>query len=173
MPDFEKLNHFQKFSLKPDFEIDVDDLENRYLLLQKKFHPDARISQDLDHEEISDLNSIAANEAYQILKNPVKRAVYLLKLHGINIDDDNCSVKPEQETLLLILDLKEKLFASDDQNEANKIKDFANSEIKKIIKKAAEDFKNQDYKSAAQKLIKVKYLDKILLDLKLKNHNSL
>jgi molecular chaperone HscB len=173
MPNLSKLNHFEKFSLFPDFNLDDENLENQYLQLQKKFHPDNLINQDKESQERAALDSITINEAYKVLKNPVSRAIYLLKLKGINIDEDNCEVKPDQETLMLILELKEKLFASNDEQEALKIKDYATSEIKKIIAEVAEIFKNQDYKTAAQKLIKVKYLDKILLDLKLKNQNPL
>jgi molecular chaperone HscB len=164
------LNHFEKFSLVADFDLDVDLLENKYLQLQKEFHPDSNLNSNQDS---ADLNSIAVNEAYKILKNPLKRAVYLLKLNGINIEDDNCEVKPEQETLMLILELKEKLFGSDDADEALQIKDFATKEIKNLMKEIKTDFKNKQIKNAAQKLIKVKYLDKILQDLKLKNQQQL
>jgi molecular chaperone HscB len=168
MPNFQKLNHFEKFSLSPDFNLGDDILENKYLQLQKQFHPDNLVNQSKESQEHAALDSIAINEAYKILRNPVSRAIYLLKLKGINIDEDNCEVKPDGETLMLILELKEKLFGSEDANEALKIKDYATSEIKKIIFEVAEIFKKEDYKNAAQKLIKVKYLDKILLDLKLK-----
>jgi len=170
MPDFQKLNHFEKFSLNPDFNLSEEILEDKYLQLQKQFHPDNLVNQSKTSQEHAALDSITINEAYKILKNPVSRAVYLLKLKGINIDDDNCEVKPDQETLMLILELKEKLFGSDDVKEAAEIKDYATSEIKKIINEVAEIFQKQDYKNAAQKLIRVKYLDKILQDLRLKQN---
>jgi molecular chaperone HscB len=165
MTNFNLLNHFEKFALTANFEIDLEQLEQKYLQLQKQFHPDALINNAKSDND--DLQSIAINEAYQILKNPSKRAVYLLKLKGINIDDDHCLVKPDEETLMLILELKESLFAKQDSQEAAKIKAFATHEIKELFTAIKADFHNQNYSLAAQKLIKVKYLEKILLDIKL------
>ncbi|MES2676706.1 MAG: Fe-S protein assembly co-chaperone HscB [Pseudomonadota bacterium] len=158
----EKLNHFQKFNLETTFQIDSSELETKYLKLQQQFHPDT--AQDKTEAEI---NSILINQAYQILKNPIKRAIYLLQLQGINIDAEDCIIKPSQENLILVMELREEIL--DNQNNPAAIASIK-QKIKKIIAdemaQVLELLVKMQYQIAAQKLIKVKYLDKIVSDLK-------
>ena len=154
----DKLNHFQKFNLEAKFSIDELNLETTYLKLQRQFHPDSSPDQTQDQ-----INSILINQAYQILKNPIKRAIYLLQLNGINIDSEECLTKPSTETLMLIMEIREEIFeAKNAQNPIDdirkRIKKMINDEIPQIANSLAEE----QYEEAAQKLIKVKYLDKII-----------
>ena len=158
----EKLNHFQKFNLETEFQINLSELENKYLKLQQQFHPDTAIDQT-----VAEINSILINQAYQILKNPTKRAIYLLQLQGINIDDEACIIKPSQDNLVLVMELREEIL----DNKDNPITiDLVKQKIKKIIAdempQVADLLVEKQYQIAAQKLIKIKYLDKIILDLK-------
>jgi molecular chaperone HscB len=164
-------NYFEKFSLIPDFDINLDELENRYLKLQQQFHPDQLLGKNSSDQDAEIINSIDINEAYKILKNPVKRAVYLLKLHGINIDDENCPVKPDQETLISVLELREKISQTKDTNIIDEIKTQLEGEITGLMIIVKENFKQKNYNQAAQNLIKVKYFDKTIADLKIKKQN--
>jgi molecular chaperone HscB len=157
--NLEKLNHFEKFDLQTNFQINDEELEDKYLELQKKFHPDTASDQTE-----SQINSILINQAYKILKNPVLRAIYLLQLQGINIDSDDCLIKPDHETLMFVMELREEIM----ENPENK--NQIRKEIKKIISEQMPDviefMTKENYQEAAQKLIKIKYLDKIIFDLK-------
>ena len=158
----EPLNHFQKFNLETSFQIDLTDLEVRYLKLQQQFHPDT--SRDQTEAEI---NSILINQAYHILKNPIKRAIYLLQLQGINIESETSIVKPSIENLTFIMELREEIL----ENQNNQIAiDLIKQKIKKLIAdempKIEALLTQNQYQIAAQNLIKIKYLDKIILDLK-------
>jgi molecular chaperone HscB len=158
----EKLNHFEKFNLEAKFLINEDELEARYLKLQQQFHPD--ISKNETEDEI---NSILLNEAYKILKNPISRAIYLLQINGFNIADEENAIRPSQEVLILIMEIREEIL--ENKNDNQKI-----SEIKKNVKhmivgemKIISDLLvDKKFSEATQKLIKVRYLDKIIVDLK-------
>ncbi len=161
--ELEKLNHFQKFGLEPSFQIDLTDLESKYLKLQQQFHPDT--AKDQTEAEI---NSILINQAYQILKNSLRRATYLLQLQGLNIDSEESSIKPSQENLIFIIELREEIL--ENKNNQSEI-DLIKKKIKKIISdemlQIADLLAKNQYQIVAQKLIKVKYLDKIISDLKI------
>jgi molecular chaperone HscB len=165
------LNHFEKFALIPSFDINIDALEHSYLKLQQQFHPDTLLHKSQEEQDKAIINSINVNEAYKILKNPVKRAIYLLKLNGINIDDDNCQIKPSHETLISVLELREKISESKNIEEIEEIKNFLEEEIAELMQIAKENFAHQNLDLAAQNLIKVKYFDKTIQDLKLKKQN--
>lgn len=81
-------NHFELFGLPVAFAVDVDDLTARYRELQRRIHPD-KFANASDHERRLSLQMTAlVNEAYQTLKQPVRRARYLLSLHGVDVGSE-------------------------------------------------------------------------------------
>lgn len=79
---------FEIFGLRRNFDIDVADLAVRYRELQRGVHPD-KFSQSPDSERRLSLQLAAHfNEAFQTLKDPLKRARYLLHLSGIDTDEE-------------------------------------------------------------------------------------
>ncbi len=157
-------NFFETFAIPPRFEINLDDLEKKYLEFQKQFHPDAASTADIEQ-------SITINEAYKTLGNPLARAAYILRLNGIDIEDDSNAPKPDMATLEEILELQEKV-AEIAADEIEDLRKYLNSEIKSWLKEVAEKLDREDFKAAAQVLMKVKYFDKTLRDLKLKKQKS-
>ena len=161
MQSLDQLNHFAKFNLPTSFQIDDEKLESQYLQLQQQFHPDTSKDQ-IDAE----INSILINEAYKILKNSLKRAIYLLQLQNINIDDEQCSIKPAQDTLMFVMELREEILENRQNLEViNKIKQNIKKLIADEMPKIADLLMTEKYPQAAQEIIKIKYLDKIILDL--------
>lgn len=76
-------NHFELFGFAPAFLIDAGKLEEAYRELQGRVHPD-RYAQAADAERRLSLQwATRANEAYRILKHPLERACYLLRLHAV------------------------------------------------------------------------------------------
>jgi molecular chaperone HscB len=171
------LNHFAKFNLPIKFNIDLDDLENKYLDFQLKFHPDKLIADPDSEDKIK--NSIAINEAYQILQNPIKRAEYILKLNGIAIDSETKNsnqnsgkdlklIRPDQQLLEKILLLQEQIENIKNQSQILTLKTELESTIKTILEKISNLLESQEFSSAASYLIEAKYLEKSRLILKSK-----
>ncbi len=99
--------HFALFDLPVGYALDLADLARRYHELQRAVHPDrfaAGSAQDQRHavQTAADLN-----QAYSILRSPLKRAQYLLQLLGI---DDSAAAKVQDQALLLEqMELRERL----------------------------------------------------------------
>lgn len=167
MSNLSLKNHFEKFDLNESFVMDLDILEEKYLAFQQIFHPD-KLIQNKNEQINLEYNSVLINEAYEILRNPLKRAIYLLKLHGFDIDDDNCLVKPDQEDLMENLELREFIFETSNKEKLENLKKSCLSEIKLILKESQIEFENKNYKKSALNLIKAKYLDKSLIEIKKK-----
>ena len=75
--------HFALFDLKPDFELDLAQLADRYRELARQVHPD-RFADAGESEQRQALERSAnLNEAYQTLKS--RRARYLLALEGHDV----------------------------------------------------------------------------------------
>lgn len=77
-------NHFELFGLEPSFSIDAKALDAAYRALQSRVHPDRFAAADDKQKRLALQWATRANEAYQVLKNPLERAVYLLRLRGVD-----------------------------------------------------------------------------------------
>lgn len=81
-------NHFALFGLPVTFDVDADDLVLRYRELQRRVHPDKFANASGQERRLSLQMTALVNEAFQILKDPVRRGRYLLSLRGIDLDDE-------------------------------------------------------------------------------------
>lgn len=80
--------HFELFELPVSFEVDLQDLSQRYRDLQRVVHPDKFVNAS-DRERLLSVEKAAMiNEAYQILKSPQRRARYMLELQSVSFDDE-------------------------------------------------------------------------------------
>lgn len=150
-------NFFSLFSLPQIFEIDLVELEKKYLEFQRQFHPDKSSSDDISQ-------SIEINEAYKILSDDFLRACYILQLQGIDILHDEKAVRVEMATLEEAIELQEKI-SEISKDEIDDLRKELNSKIKLLILEAMQNLETQ---ASAQLLVKAKYLKKSLEDLKIR-----
>ena len=80
-------SHFELFALPERYAVDRAALDSRYRELQRGVHPDRFASASDQARRISMQQAAQINEAYQTLRDPLKRARYLLALRGHAIDD--------------------------------------------------------------------------------------
>ncbi len=82
-------NHFDLFHLPQQFSLDMAALDFAYRQVQAQVHPDRFVNASNAEQRAATQWAIRANEAYQALKNPLKRAVYLCELRGVSWEDEN------------------------------------------------------------------------------------
>ena len=88
-------NHFELFGLPQSYALDRGQLDAAYRELQNKVHPDRFAAQPDAEQRVAMQWATQVNEAYQTLKHPVSRGVYLLKLQGIEaLDANNTKMAP-------------------------------------------------------------------------------
>jgi molecular chaperone HscB len=87
------MSYFAAFDLTPGFALDLEALSTRFRDLQSVAHPD-RFTSASDAEKRAALErATEVNEAYQTLRDPVRRAMYLLWLKNVNgMDEKNTSM---------------------------------------------------------------------------------
>lgn len=99
--------HFALFDLQPAFAIDLDRLAARYRELARETHPD-RFADAPAREQRQALERAAElNDAYQTLKSPSRRALYLLGLSGQSLPLEATVQDPQ--FLLQQMELREEL----------------------------------------------------------------
>ncbi len=87
-------NDFALFGLSERFEQDRATLDQRWKDLQRQVHPDRFAADAATAQRLAMQWSVRINEAYQRLKNPLKRAAYLCELRGVPVQAENNTAMP-------------------------------------------------------------------------------
>jgi molecular chaperone HscB len=87
-------NHFELFHLPQRFAIDVNALDRAYHDVQGKVHPDRFVSATDAERRVAMQWATRANEAYQTLRNPFKRAAYLCEINGVDLETESNTSMP-------------------------------------------------------------------------------
>ena len=82
-------NYFDVFNLPPRLQIDTVALEKQFYTLSRKLHPDRFASRPVAELETALAESSQLNDAYRTLKDPVLRSQYLLKLEGVELEEQS------------------------------------------------------------------------------------
>ena len=85
---------FELFGVPATFAQDRAVLDARWKELQREAHPDRVASQGAAAQRVAMQWSVRINEAYQRLKDPVRRASYLCELNGAPIEAENNTAMP-------------------------------------------------------------------------------
>ena len=85
---------FELFGLPRRFALDRSELDTRWRELQAEVHPDRYAAEGAAAQRVAMQWAVRVNEAYQRLKDPLKRAAYLCELAGEGIDAENNTAMP-------------------------------------------------------------------------------
>lgn len=85
------VDYFTFFGLPQKLNIDVAALEKEFYALSRKLHPDVYARTVGPEQEWSQEQSSRLNDAYRTLKDPIKRTEYLLKLEGVELEEQSKS----------------------------------------------------------------------------------
>ncbi|MDQ1832465.1 Fe-S protein assembly co-chaperone HscB [Massilia scottii] len=87
-------NHFDLFNLPPRFTLDTGALDAAYRDVQGQVHPDRFVNATDAEKRVAMQWATRANEAYQTLKNPQKRAQYLCEQNGVDLQTESNTAMP-------------------------------------------------------------------------------
>jgi len=85
------VDYFTFFGLPRKLNVDVASLEREFYQLSRKLHPDLYSGADAREQEWSLEQSSQLNDAYRTLKDPIKRTEYLLRLEGVELEEQSKS----------------------------------------------------------------------------------
>jgi molecular chaperone HscB len=104
----EKGDYFTLFGLPQAFTQDLTQIKSRYHQLQQKMHPDNFVCATPQEKRIAIEFAATINEAYRTLITPLKRAIYLLKVRGVDVQSETDTSMP-MEFLMQQIQLRERL----------------------------------------------------------------
>jgi len=85
------VDYFTFFGLPPKLNVNVPALEKEFYELSRKLHPDLNARAGNMEQQWSLEQSSLLNDAYRTLRDPIKRTQYLLKLEGVEIEEQSKS----------------------------------------------------------------------------------
>jgi molecular chaperone HscB len=83
------VDYFTFFDLSRKLDLDVAVLDKDFYELSRKLHPDLNAQADGKEQEWSLQQSSLLNDAHRTLKDPIKRTEYLLKLEGVELEEQS------------------------------------------------------------------------------------
>ena len=87
---------FTLFALPERFAVDLAQLDRRWRELQAEVHPDRFAAQGTAAQRIAMEWSVRVNQAYQRLKDPLKRAAYLCERRAAPVNAERNTAMPRQ-----------------------------------------------------------------------------
>ena len=85
---------FELFDVPVQFAQDRAQLDTRWKALQREAHPDRFAAEGAAAQRLAMQWSVRINEAYQRLKDPLKRAAYLCEMQGAPVQAENNTAMP-------------------------------------------------------------------------------
>ena len=82
------MNYFELFHIDVSFDVNLANLSSSYQALQKTVHPDKFAHASDQEQRIAVQKSAHINDAYQTLKNPLRRAEYILIQRGVDMPNE-------------------------------------------------------------------------------------
>jgi len=101
-------DYFAIFGLPRKLWIEMGALEQKFLLLSWKLHPDNFVNAPEQERELSLKRSSELNDAYRTLRDPVERVEYLLAVEGARKEGEHKQQAPP-ELLEEVFELNESL----------------------------------------------------------------
>ena len=114
-------NHFELFGLQPAFELDAKALDSKYRELSQQWHPDKQTGADAKQRLQALEMTAQLNQGYKTLRDASARAAYLLKLLGLDLDEEGeRTFQMDAGFLAQMLELREELDAAKNKNDVQR-----------------------------------------------------
>ena len=160
-------NHFELFQLPQQFSLDMHELDRAYHEVQNKVHPD-KFTQSSDAEKRVAMQwATRANEAYQTLKKPLKRATYLCELQGVDLETESNTSMPAQ-FLMQQMEWREAFDDARQTNDLNALmrleKELHQAQKKQLVL-VGKSLDEKNYPAAAQQIRTCMFLEKFIADI--------
>ncbi|BBU96613.1 MULTISPECIES: co-chaperone HscB [Providencia] len=158
------MDYFTLFGLTPTYAIDSEQLTLRFQDLQRQYHPD-RFATCSEQEKMQALQKAATiNAAYQALRHPLKRAEYMLSLHGFDINNEQHTMH-DTAFLMEQLELREELDNIENSDDALDLLAKFMQNVKQMQQARSAlmvtELDAMQWEKAADTVRKLRFLDKL------------
>lgn len=159
-------DHFQRLGLGRGFAIETAELDRRYFALQRQLHPDRFVKKTPRERAVSQSQAASLNDAYETLRDPLSRAVYLLRLQGIELEPASGQTISDPALLMEAMEMREALAEAADDRAVQAVAADVESQRKAGFDLLAKVFAQNDTATARTQTLRLKYLGKLAEDIR-------
>lgn len=155
----QSVDYFQIFGLEKEYEIGDVNLESKYKDWQKKLHPDLVHSKSDKEREYAAEQSARVIDAYRTLSKPLSRAIYILKLEGVDVDEEDTISEPE--LLNEIMEIREAVEEASGSQELNQIQSQMQEKLIHWSNTFAKALRNRNFNDAVSSVQRMTYYERV------------
>jgi len=155
LPPDAKADFFAVLGVERRHDLDLADLEGRYRDLSRRLHPDRFAMADPRARRASLQRSVQLNEAWRTLKDPFRRAEYLLSLAGVSLTGE-----VPAPLLMETLELREELGDARAAGDDHKVQAMAGAMRARVVaamRAVADGLAAGDHARVAAELVALRY----------------
>lgn len=159
-----QASDFELFGLPEQFAQDRAAIDARWKELQREVHPDRFAAQGAAAQRVAMQWSVRINEAYQRLKDPLKRAAYLCELRGAPIDAERNTAMPA-EFLMEQMEWREALDDAATDHELEAVSDRLDEARRRVLHDIERLLdRDGDARAAAQQVRAMMFIERFAHD---------
>ncbi|TVU58661.1 co-chaperone HscB [Vibrio atlanticus] len=158
------MNHFELFGLPLQFQLNGSLLSSQFRDLQRQFHPDKFAIASERDRLLAVQKAAQINDAYQVLKNPISRAEYLLVQHGEDIRGEQQTMQDPMflmEQMELREELEEIADSSDPEDALFAFEGKVSKMYKQQLSAIQQELDSEAWLEAADRVRKLKFIAKL------------
>ncbi|KAJ7971345.1 iron-sulfur cluster co-chaperone protein HscB, mitochondrial [Quillaja saponaria] len=159
-PVDESVHYFEIFGLEKKYDIEDVNLEGKYKQWQKKLHPDLVHSKSEKEREYAAEQSTRVIHAFRTLSKPLSRAIYILKLEGVEVDEEQTISEPQ--LLTEIMEIREAVEEACDSQVLNQILSQMQEKLKEWSDYFANAYQNGNFEEAKTSIRRMTYYDRVM-----------
>jgi len=160
-------DHFDILGLPRGFRLDPKNLEARYRELTRLLHPDRHAASGAAARRLALEKTIQVNDAYRTLKDPLRRAAWLLRQEGIDLEEEGTGAAKHlpPDFLFEVMEQRESFDEARAAKDVAKVERLA-AQVREARAVALEElgaaFDKGDHEAAARSLSVLRYQDRFL-----------
>lgn len=155
-------NHFELFGLPVQFAVNRATLDDAYRKIQHLVHPDRFVTATETEKRAAMQWAATANDAYQTLRDPIRRAIYLCVINGYDVRKET-HVSMDPDFLMQQMQWREALEDARDSGDRQALRalDEERRQSREEYLQRIETLLNQhQFEQAAQETRKLMFLEK-------------
>ncbi|WP_114087203.1 Fe-S protein assembly co-chaperone HscB [Thalassospira profundimaris] len=156
-----QLDHFARFDIPRDFNVDIDAVEAQYLKQQQALHPDRFATKSAREKSLSQQQAASLNDAFETLKNPVSRAEYMMRMNGVEPEGGEGQTVNDPALLMEAMEMREALDDAGDRAAIDAIIRDVRKMARDCEKEVATAINGGAYDAARKLTTRLRYLLKM------------
>ena len=168
-PPSPAVNHFERLGLEAVYDMTAEQVTQCHRQLQRKVHPDRFVSKSDRERRLSLEHATALNDAVRTLKDPQRRATYMLAMRGFDIESETSVIKLNPMFLMEVMELREaisELGGADNQTERAQIEHEVAARYEETLRDVGlaldDDNSTLGNEEIGHKVAELKYLKRML-----------